>query len=196
MHRAIFVGHLKPIKDPMAALRAFEMLQLDRPAELHMCGVGPLEGVLRSCAARLPQNRRVLFHGSLSRATLLRRLPQFDLLIACSRFESFGLAALEAVAAGVAVLALRGRGYGAWLPESLQADVPGPGTPSALRDLRLARAWSQLGSDIERRRRLADRQHRAAQPFLDLNRGREHCRERARWLIQARAGQQPAGAPH
>jgi glycosyltransferase involved in cell wall biosynthesis len=134
----------------------------------------------------------VLFHGRLPGSEFLRRLPRFDLLIACSRFESFGLAALEAVAAGVAVLAPRGRGYEAWLPEHLQVDLPDLASPAPARDQALARAWSELGSDPDRRRRLADRQQRAARAFLGPDLGREHCRASARWLIEARASETPA----
>jgi hypothetical protein len=122
----------------------------------------------------------VLFHGRLPGSEFLRRLPRFDLLIACSRFES------------VAVLAPRGRGYEAWLPEHLQVDLPDLASPAPARDQALARAWSELGSDPDRRRRLADRQQRAARAFLGPDLGREHCRASARWLIEARASETPA----
>lgn len=158
--------------------------------------MGPLEGALRARAARLPRGRRVHFHGRLPRAEFLARLPQFDLLVACSRFESFGLAALEAVAAGVAVLAPRGRGYSAWLPEHLQVALPDLAGPAGPRDHALAQAWSELGSDPDRRRRLADRQRLAARVFLGPHLGREHCRESARWLVQARPAGRSAAVVH
>lgn len=180
--RFAFAGHLTAIKDPLTALRAFGELVLPGPAELHFFGKGPLEPALRRRAARLPAQRRAVFHGAVERRAFLGALPGFDLLIACSRFESFGLAALEAVASGVPVLALAGRGYEAWLSDDLLSRAPAPSAPAGERDRALAKAWSELGSDRERRLGWARRQRAAARRFLGPALGRRQCRERARWL--------------
>jgi glycosyltransferase involved in cell wall biosynthesis len=187
-----FTGHLTAIKDPLTALRAYAQLDLSTPSELHFFGRGPLEGILERRAKDLPKGRRARFHGALPRRDLLAWLPHFDLAIACSRFESFGLAALEAVAAGVPLVALAGRGYEAWLPPELQVPSPPPDAASELRDEALARAWSGWASDPFGRRRWAERQRAAAAPFLGLERARERCAEQAALLLARRASNPPA----
>ncbi len=56
-------------------------------------------------ARKLIEPGRVIFHGSLSSAALARLMSSVDLFVSASRFESYGMALAEAVAAGIPVVA-------------------------------------------------------------------------------------------
>jgi glycosyltransferase involved in cell wall biosynthesis len=94
------VGRLHPKKNPELALEGFRRAAPHMPgARLVFVGDGELAGELRSRAGDLP----VTFKGFVPDATLL--MKAFDLLVLPSGDrEAFGLAALEAMAAGVPVL--------------------------------------------------------------------------------------------
>jgi glycosyltransferase involved in cell wall biosynthesis len=97
--RMLWVGRFEAEKDPLLAigvLRACRAQGLD--ASLTMLGAGSFERQLRREARGLP----VDFPGWEDPA---RYLPETDLALSTSRFESFGAAIVEALAAGVAVVA-------------------------------------------------------------------------------------------
>ena len=141
-----FVGRLVPQKDPELLIRAVA----DWPeCTLVIVGTGPLEERLRALVAELGLSN-VRLTGAIPDAA--RLVTAFDVLCVPSRWEGFGLNVLEAMLAGVPVVA---SATGA-LPELLDAGRCGVLVPPASRD-ELSRALRGLASDPSRRRELAAR---------------------------------------
>ena len=112
-HRLLFVGRLVSVKGVDIALRA--LAELDERYILDICGEGPERDDLEELAHRLEIADRVTFHGwvdhkdlaPLAQATAIQLIP--------SRYESFGIVALEGIAAGCAIVAANTGG----LPEAV-----------------------------------------------------------------------------
>lgn len=71
---------------------------------LDLIGEGPSRRYLEQLVRELGLNDIVTFRGVLPRATVHAELGDYDLLVQPSRFEGFGLAVAEGMAAGVPVL--------------------------------------------------------------------------------------------
>jgi glycosyltransferase involved in cell wall biosynthesis len=80
------------------------------PITLEICGGGPLLGIVRRVVARRGWSDWVFLPGRIDRHQLLEHYRAADLYLASSRYESFGIAALEGRTVGLPVLALRGSG--------------------------------------------------------------------------------------
>ncbi len=102
--RLLYVGRLVEDKNLRRLLHA--LVGLD--AELVLCGTGPLEGELRSLAARL--GVRADFEGYVAPAELPARFGAADALVLPSLYEPFGVAVREAAAAGLPVVCSRDAG--------------------------------------------------------------------------------------
>jgi phosphatidylinositol alpha-mannosyltransferase len=142
----LFVGRPEPRKGLSVLLDAFR--RLDGTAELVLVGPSGSYG------------RGVRALGRVDDAELRQRLAEADLLCAPSlRGESFGLVLVEAMAAGLPVVASRIPGYVDVVGEEAARLVP-PGDSGAL-----AAALSDLLSDDELRRRLGEAGRREAARF-------------------------------
>jgi glycosyltransferase involved in cell wall biosynthesis len=99
-----FCGRLVPQKDPGTLLDGLAAWR-DRPAALRLvvCGAGPLEETLRHRARSLGLAETVSWRGYVP--DLPRRLAGLDLLALPSRYEGLSYTLLEALGAGVPVLA-------------------------------------------------------------------------------------------
>ncbi len=100
------VGHLSNfrwVKRVPDVVRVFQRLVLHVPACLVMIGDGPDLPAVKLVADELGVLDRIKFLGSEQDAAAL--LPALDLFLLPSEQESFGLAALEAMACGVPVIA-------------------------------------------------------------------------------------------
>lgn len=102
---------------------------------------------LQCLAARLPKNVRVLFPGHLGGVTKHAALSLADLMVTCSRHESYGLTIMEALANGLPVVALKSHGTEATLGRGGGVLVEHPSE--------LWPALSGLLADPERRRLLS-----------------------------------------
>lgn len=94
-----FVGRLHEVKGADLLIAAFRSLP-DATARLAVVGDGPARPALESRAAG---DRRIVFLGH--RADPAAAYAAIDLLVIPSRFEPFGLVAVEAMTAGTPVLA-------------------------------------------------------------------------------------------
>jgi glycogen synthase len=145
----------KGFQDAIAALPAVR--ERHPGAALAIAGRGRLEGALRDVAARAGVADHVRFLGHLSQGELAAWYPAADLVVIPSRYEPFGLVALEAMAAGRPVL---GADVGG-LAEILLPGEPGlrfgAGDVAAL----AARASALLADDAERDRLAEAGCHRA-----------------------------------
>jgi len=132
------VGSLSPHKGQAVLLEALRLLPPGIPAgTLVLIGDGPQRADLERRAERSAAPWRVLFTGM--RPDARRLLPALDLAVVPSLREGFGLAAAEAMDAGLPVVASRVGG----LPEVVEAGQTGflaePGDPEDL-----ARALARL----------------------------------------------------
>jgi len=99
------IGHLSNfrwVKRAPDVVRVFQRIRRERPARLLMVGDGPELEPTRRVADELGVLEYVTFLGSEDEVE--RLLPQLDLFLLPSEQESFGLAALEAMASGVPVV--------------------------------------------------------------------------------------------
>ncbi len=101
----VYAGRLSPEKRVDHLIAAFAEVARVRPtARLLIGGAGPEEARLRRQAAALALER-VRFLGTLSRPDVRLLLSSADVVVLPSVFEGFPMAALEALACGVPVVA-------------------------------------------------------------------------------------------
>ncbi len=109
--RWVFVGGLHERKGVERLVRAFVVAaREDAEVSLTMFGDGALRDRLVETAAGAGVGDRLHLAGTVPHRQVLARLPQFDLLLAPSTYETFHLAVTEAVAAGVPVIVTRSGG--------------------------------------------------------------------------------------
>lgn len=100
----LYIGNIKPHKNLVRLLKAFQMLQEQIPHDLIL--VGKKEGFITgdNQIERLKINKeRVFFTGYVSEETLEQYLVYADLMVFPSLYEGFGLPPLEAMACGCPV---------------------------------------------------------------------------------------------
>lgn len=98
-----FIGRLDPVKRIPDLIEAISMLA--EPVQLHIFGNGSERGRIESVIQTLKLRDRVTLHGTIDRPQ--DGLARFDLLVLPSEAEGFGLVLIEAMAAGVPVVATR-----------------------------------------------------------------------------------------
>lgn len=102
--RVLFVGRLEPEKGPLDAVAVMAAL-CARVSGVHgvLVGQGSLQREVEAAAAAVPGSRvRVL--GGVDDTTLAREYARAEVLLMPSRYEGLGIAGLEAMALGVAVV--------------------------------------------------------------------------------------------
>lgn len=141
-------GRLETQKGIVHLLRALPAIHAAVPAaRLVVVGAGPLAGTLRRAAARLGVAGLTGFTGW--RDDLPALLPGLDLFCLPSLWESFGYVLIEAMAAGVPVVASAVEGIPEVLDEGRAGELVPPADPAVL-----AQRIVALARDAARRRRL------------------------------------------
>lgn len=115
----IHVSNFRPVKRPVWVVDVFGQVLKQRTATLIMVGDGPERSACEARAQALGIKDRIRFLGA--QADVEHILPAADLFLLPSEYESFGLAALEAMACGVVPISTRAGG----LPEVVQDGVDG-----------------------------------------------------------------------
>jgi L-malate glycosyltransferase len=97
------VSNFRPLKRIEDVVRIFAAVRAEIPSRLDLVGEGPERARIEDLVASLGLREHVRFLGE--RGDLIALLQQSDLFLLPSQTESFGLAALEAMACGVPVVA-------------------------------------------------------------------------------------------
>lgn len=158
--RVLFTGRLEPRKGVLVLIQAWSEVSRALPdAQLVICGDGPQAEEARSLVERLALGNTVQLLGAVDEAEKLRQLGTATVFCAPSLYgESYGLVLVEAMAAGVPVVAAANDGYRQVLhgPGSLGLVEPGdvPGLANALitvlEDLPLRQRLSAWGLEASR----------------------------------------------
>jgi len=99
------VSNFRPVKRTGDLLDLLQRVRRELPARLVLVGDGPDRAAAEARAAALGLSEHVRFLGW--RADFIGELQQADAFVLTSEVESFGVAALEALSAGVTVFAYR-----------------------------------------------------------------------------------------
>lgn len=166
-HDAFVIGsvaRLDAVKNLASLVEAHAMLLARQPhARLVIVGGGPEEGLLRAEAQRLGTSDAVHFLGY--RADARRVMSSFDVYVNCSNYEGVSLTILEAMAAGLPVVATRVGGN----PEVVVDGVTGilvPGRAAAA----LADAIVGLGNDAALRQQMGEAGRRRVEHDFSIDR--------------------------
>jgi glycosyltransferase involved in cell wall biosynthesis len=145
----LFVGRLDPDQKGLDVLiRAMAMLPRSPLLRLRLVGEdwGGAK-LLRQLAQRLGVADRVSYIGKLSRSELVNEFAAADFLVLPSRFEPFGVVILEAMAAGLPVIASRVGGIPEIVADGRTGLLVEPDNPDAL-----AESFELLSQDESLRR--------------------------------------------
>jgi N-acetyl-alpha-D-glucosaminyl L-malate synthase BshA len=113
------LSNFRPVKRVVDVVKIFAQLARQLPARLVLVGDGPDRSAAEWLANDLCIHNKVRFLGKLERVN--ETLPLADILLMPSELESFGLAALEAMACRVPSIATRVGG----VPELIEHGVTG-----------------------------------------------------------------------
>jgi N-acetyl-alpha-D-glucosaminyl L-malate synthase BshA len=113
------LSNFRPVKRVVDVVRVFAQVARELPARLVLVGDGPDRSAAEWLAHDLKIHEKVHFMGKQERVNEL--LPLADLMVMPSELESFGLAALEAMACKVPSIATRVGG----VPELIDDGVTG-----------------------------------------------------------------------
>ena len=101
----IHLSNFRPVKRVLECIRILAEVRKHAPVRLLMAGDGPERGPAEHLARTLKIDQHVVFLGKQNHVE--RLIPLADVLLMPSEMESFGLAALEAMACGVVPVATR-----------------------------------------------------------------------------------------
>jgi glycosyltransferase involved in cell wall biosynthesis len=158
----LFAGRCYPDQKGLEVLM-HAVSQLPREMAVHLRIVGEDWGgyaVVRDLARRLGIEDRVTLVGMLERSQLLDEFRRADVFVLPSLFDSFPIAILEAMAAGLPVIATRVGGVPEVVLDGETGLLVEPGDPK-----RLASAIEALASDEGARREMGKRGRARAQLF-------------------------------
>ena len=140
------VSNFRPVKRIMDVIKVFERVAQEIPSRLLMIGDGPERSKAETYCREHGLRDRVFFLGSVP--NLEEVVGSSDLFLLPSETESFGMAALEAMASEVPVIASRSGG----LPEVVVDGETGYLVKVGDVDTMATRAIEILGDDSLRRR--------------------------------------------
>lgn len=159
----LYIGRLVPVKGVDVLIRAAAMLQEHCPV-LHIAGDGPQRRELERLAGSL--NVSVRFYGMVSPLVRNRLFRECDIAVFPSdgtpggRSEGVPVSLLEAMAAGLPVVAARSGGIPDVIGDGVSGLLIPPGRPGAL-----AAAMETLIAKADTRRRLGESAAQAARRF-------------------------------
>lgn len=122
----ISVGNLRPIKGHRDLLEAFSTASRESAVEMELTivGQGPERESLERQAGDLGISDKVFFKGQLDRREIAELYRSCDAFVLLSRAETFGVAYIEAMAAGLPVIATACGGPNEFVDDSNGIMVP------------------------------------------------------------------------
>lgn len=108
--RLVSTMRLAPRKRPVELVEAFARAGVSGRSELRIIGDGPLRARVQRRVAELGLERSVTLLGRVERGWLLQEYADADGYLSPTILEAFGIAVLEARAAGLPVVAMAGSG--------------------------------------------------------------------------------------
>lgn len=160
----LMLGRLHRVKNPELAV---EMLGLLQRKDVHLVFAGPDEegyqAKLTARASALGCAERLHFPGLLGGDSLLDVMADADLFLMPSRMESFGLAAVEAMAGGLPVLLSEHVPVGRWVDEA------GAGMQVACTAEAFATACQEMLKDEKALKGMGARARALARQRFDIN---------------------------
>jgi glycosyltransferase involved in cell wall biosynthesis len=156
--RLISVARFEPPKDHITLLKALSEIA-DLPWELDLIGEGPLEPVVRQHARGLED--RIHYHGYISDTA--HALAKSSIFLLSSRSEGFPRSILEAMRAGLPVIASDVGGVRESVADAVTGYVVPPGSPGAL-----AAALRRLMNSASERQRMGEAGRLRFQERFDL----------------------------
>jgi glycosyltransferase involved in cell wall biosynthesis len=141
---------VKGIDDTLLALADVSKAKPDLDWRFDIIGDGPERSALEALSARLELQERVQFHGTLPHQKVLSHLEKSAIFVMPSWNEAFGLAYLEAMALGNAVVGCHGNGAADILIDGVDGCLVPPRNVPAL-----AATLEKLIADPDQRRALA-----------------------------------------
>lgn len=104
----LYVGNLTPPRQADTVIRAMQrVVVIAKDCHLFLVGEGNLRSSLEILADELDLSSHVHFCGPLPRDQVLAMLPNADVFVHCSNHEGLGIAIMEAMGAGLPVVANR-----------------------------------------------------------------------------------------
>jgi glycosyltransferase involved in cell wall biosynthesis len=177
----VTVAHLEAHKNQASVIRALAALAGRHPSlRYQLVGKGPDRAALEALARSLGLGERVVFFGAMPHEAALAELARCHVHVMPSIHDAFGVAHVEAMAAGLP--AIGGKGTGA---EDIAAAGEGmtlvpPGDVSAL-----ARAIERLAGDDAERLRLGEAARRTAAEHFSWSRNADETVALYRELVKA-----------
>ena len=158
------LGRLHHVKNPDLLI---EVLAIINRPDVHLVFAGPDEENIEAKLRLLAQNHRcadrVHFTGLLAGEDVLQVLADADLLVMPSAVESFGMAAVEAMAAGVPILVSENVPVGRW------AEQAGAGRAAACNPTEFARAAIEMLDDRQALEIMGRRGKELARQRFEIN---------------------------
>jgi glycosyltransferase involved in cell wall biosynthesis len=179
-HQLITVAMMRP-GDKLSSYRALaEALGLitQLPWTLHVVGDGPARPEVEALFAEIPEGR-IVWHGQESQAEIAVLLSEASVFVWPGHGEAYGLAYLEAQAAGLPVVAQAVAGVPEAVADGRSGLLTPPGDIAAY-----AAAIALLLTDQDRRQRLAA----GARSFVTGERSMELMAERLDGIVRACTG--------
>ena len=158
----VSVMRLHPKKRPQALVRMIAALRAADPAlrfRARIIGEGSERRAVERLIHRLGLEDVVTLHGRATHAELRDLYRQADVFVLPTRLEAFGLAPLEARAAGLPVIVMREAGVAELLEDGVDGLL-------AASDAEMVTAMRRLLSDVAQRTRIAEH-NRTVPPHAD-----------------------------
>lgn len=105
VHIGFLGGMNTPVKGLDILLKSLSSIQ--RPFILHVGGTGKLEAEYRTLASKLGLENKCRFYGFISPELLAGFMERIDFMVCSSRYETFCIALVEAMASGKPVVSTR-----------------------------------------------------------------------------------------
>lgn len=99
-HKFIAIGSLEPLKNHIEAIDLFQNFD----GELFIYGEGPSRNVIETYIKKNQLENKIHLEGAKDHVLLLEEIHKYDALISTSKYETFGIGILEAIASGIPVI--------------------------------------------------------------------------------------------